>query len=59
VLDQWEATGFRYFQVRDFGGRRFVLRQCTESGAWDLQGVYAPASKVARSGELNLARTTV
>ena len=59
VLDQWDAGGFRYFQVRDFGGRRFVLRQCAESGTWELQGVYGPAGKAARGAELNLARYAV
>jgi hypothetical protein len=49
VLDQWEAGGHRYFQVRDLNGRRFVLRHCPEAQCWELEGVYGPASKPVRA----------
>jgi hypothetical protein len=49
ILDQWEAPGHRYFQVRDFDGRRFVLRYCAQSCCWELEGVYGPAAKKTRS----------
>jgi hypothetical protein len=47
VLDQWQAHGHRYFQVRDMDGRRFVLRHCGES--WELEGVYGRAAKPTRA----------
>jgi len=47
ILEQWQATGHRYYQVRDLDGRRFVLRYCPESATWELEGVYGRARAVA------------
>jgi hypothetical protein len=50
VLGQWEAQEHRYFRVRDFDGRRFILRHCQRSDCWELQGVCGPAkSRVSAS----------
>lgn len=48
ILDQWQAPGHRYYHVRDFDGRRFVLRYCGKSGCWELEGVYGPAGRKTR-----------
>lgn len=40
ILDRWQETEHRYYQVRDLDGRRFVLRYQPESGSWELTAVY-------------------
>lgn len=40
ILDRWQETEHRYYQVRDLDGRRFVLRYEPESGSWELTAVY-------------------
>lgn len=40
ILDRWQETAHRYYQVRDLDGRRFVLRYEPESGSWELTAVY-------------------
>jgi hypothetical protein len=47
IVDQWEAPAHRYYQVRDFDGRRFVLRHCPQSNCWELEAVYGPVKKEA------------
>jgi hypothetical protein len=49
VVEEWQRPGHRYFQVRDRDGRRFVLRQCQASGAWELEAVYGRASRASRA----------
>jgi len=41
ILDRWEDPAGRYFRVRDFEGRRFVLRQAADLASWELAGVCA------------------
>lgn len=48
ILDQWDAPSHHYFQVRDFDGRRFVLRHCLQLNCWELEAVYGPASRAVR-----------
>ncbi len=48
VLRHWEAPGYRYFHVRDLDGRGFVLRQCAQSGDWELETVYARLPKARK-----------
>ncbi len=48
ILEQWEQQEHRYFRVRDFDGRRFVLRHCPSSNCWELEAVYGPAAKSSR-----------
>ena len=49
ILDQWEAQEHRYFRVRDFDDRRFVLRHCMKSNSWELEAVYGRPAKPVRS----------
>lgn len=49
ILDQWEASNHSYYQVRDFDGRRFVLRYSPQLNFWELEAVYGPAAKPARA----------
>lgn len=48
ILDRWDAPEHRYFEVRDFDGRRFVLRHCPKSDCWELEAVYGAAAKPRR-----------
>lgn len=47
ILEEWEAPEHRYYRVRDFHGRRFVLRYCHKSSCWELEAVYGPAVRAA------------
>jgi hypothetical protein len=40
ILDRWEAPAHHYFQVRDYEGRRFVLKHDPQTGTWELEAVY-------------------
>jgi hypothetical protein len=44
VLDCWDETEHRYYQVKDIDGRRFVLRYEPGSKAWELTAVYGRAA---------------
>jgi hypothetical protein len=41
VLDHWIEAQYRYFKVRVDDGRRFVLRQDSATGAWELAAAYS------------------
>jgi hypothetical protein len=45
ILDRWEASTHRYYQVRDFDGRRFVLKYEPASQSWELEAVYGAADR--------------
>ena len=45
ILEEWQAQQHRYYRVRDFHGRRFVLRYCEPSNCWELEAVYGPAPR--------------
>lgn len=40
ILERWQAPEHRYFRVRDYQGRRFVLKHDPQSGNWELEAVY-------------------
>jgi hypothetical protein len=40
ILDRWQVTDHRYFQVKDIDGRRFVLRYEPQTQSWELTAVY-------------------
>ena len=40
ILDRWQETEHRYYQVKDLDGRRFVLRYEPQSQSWELTAVY-------------------
>ena len=40
ILDRWQAPAHCYFRVRDYDGRRFVLKHDPKSGSWELEAVY-------------------
>jgi hypothetical protein len=40
ILQTWQETAHRCYQVRDIDGRRFVLRYQPESRSWELTAVY-------------------
>lgn len=44
ILDRWQETAHRYYQVRDLDGRRFVLRYDPQSQSWELAAVYGRAA---------------
>ena len=44
ILDRWQETDHRYFQVKDLDGRRFVLRYEPRSQSWELTAVYGRAA---------------
>lgn len=44
ILDRWDETEHRYYQVRDIDGRRFVLRYEPQSRSWELTAVYGRAA---------------
>jgi hypothetical protein len=51
ILDRWQDTGHRYFEVKAEDGRCFLLRHSPGSDHWELAGVYrARRPRVARIG---------
>ena len=40
ILDRWQESEHRYYQVRDLDGRRFVLRYEPDPQSWELTAVY-------------------
>jgi hypothetical protein len=44
ILDRWDETEHRYYQVKDIDGRRFVLRYEPQSRMWELTAVYGRAA---------------
>jgi len=44
ILERWQETAHRYYQVKDIDGRRFVLRYEPQSQAWELTAVYGRAA---------------
>ncbi|MGE5638488.1 MAG: hypothetical protein ACM30H_00195 [Clostridia bacterium] len=57
VLARWDDDSGRCYEVRDLEGRRFVLRQCSASGLWELAGVYGRRREAQR--HMPAARATV
>jgi hypothetical protein len=49
ILDQWDVPSHHYFQVRDFDGRRFVLRYSPQLKCWELEAVYGPTAGPVRA----------
>jgi hypothetical protein len=42
VLDRWLDPRHRYFKVLADDGRKFILRQDTASGDWEVAGLVGP-----------------
>jgi hypothetical protein len=55
VISRWDDATGQCYEVRDLEGRRFVLRQCTESGLWELAGVYGRAATARRVAPVRLS----
>lgn len=49
ILDRWDDSGRRYFEVSVEDGRRFVLRQEPATHAWELAGVFAASAPPRKS----------
>ncbi len=49
IVEHWQTPGYLHFHVRDLDGRRFVLRHCSRSGDWELEGVSGPPDKPRRT----------
>ena len=52
ILDRWQDTGQRYFEVSVDDGRRFVLRHEPASGHWELAAVYRAGRSPLRIARL-------
>ena len=39
ILDRWQDTGHRYFEVKAEDGRCFLLRHSPSTDHWELAGV--------------------
>ena len=50
ILDRWQETGHRYFEVTCDDGRCFLLRHHPTSGHWELYAVYRTARASPRRG---------
>lgn len=47
ILDRWQDTGHRFFEVKADDGRCFVLRHSPSANQWELAAVYrAPRRRV-------------
>ena len=51
ILDRWQAPTHQYFQVRDYEGRRFVLKYEPQTGSWELEAVYGKKAVQAKQGQ--------
>ena len=51
ILDRWQETGHRYFEVTCDDGRCFLLRHQPTSGHWELYAVYRTARASPRRGK--------
>jgi hypothetical protein len=51
ILDRWQETGHRYFEVTADDGRCFLLRHQPGSGHWELAAVYRSARVSPRRGK--------
>ena len=44
IVEQWAEAQYRYVKVRVDDGRRFVLRQDSATGEWELVAAYGGAA---------------
>jgi hypothetical protein len=51
ILDRWQETGHRCFEVCAEDGRCFLLRHHPASGHWELAAVYRTARASPRRGK--------
>ena len=52
ILNRWQDTGHRYFEVKAEDGRCFLLRHSASSDHWELAGVYRTPRRRATVGVL-------
>ena len=51
ILDRWQGPTHQYFQVRDYEGRRFVLKYEPQTGSWELEAVYGKKAVQAKQAQ--------
>jgi hypothetical protein len=44
ILDRWQDSGHRYFEVKAEDGRCFLLRHAPANDQWELAGVFRAGS---------------